>query len=133
MEWQDEGLRGTRPSAPQDQRTASTYIFGVICPATDATAGLVLPWCNIETMGLHLVEISARVTPGRHCALLVDQAGWHISKRLIVPPNITIVSLPAKCPEFNPVENVWQFISANWLSNGVFTSYTDIVDYCCDA
>jgi hypothetical protein len=26
--------RGTRPSAPQDQRTASTYIFGAICPQT---------------------------------------------------------------------------------------------------
>ena len=35
--------RGTRPSAPQDQRTASTYIFGAICPATGTTAGLVLP------------------------------------------------------------------------------------------
>jgi hypothetical protein len=25
--------RGTRPSAPHDQRTRSTYIFGAICPA----------------------------------------------------------------------------------------------------
>src|SRR3954451_1745563 len=25
--------RGTRPSAPKDQRTASAYIFGAICPA----------------------------------------------------------------------------------------------------
>ena len=24
--------RGTRPAAPHDQRTASTYIFGAICP-----------------------------------------------------------------------------------------------------
>ena len=24
--------RGSRPSAPSDQRTASTYIFGAICP-----------------------------------------------------------------------------------------------------
>ena len=24
--------RGSRPSAPHDQRTASTYIFGAICP-----------------------------------------------------------------------------------------------------
>ena len=24
--------RGTRPSAPHDQRTVSTYIFGAICP-----------------------------------------------------------------------------------------------------
>ena len=25
--------RGTRPAAASDQRTASTYIFGAICPA----------------------------------------------------------------------------------------------------
>ena len=91
--------RGTRPSAPQDQRTASTYIFGAICPTTGEAAGLVLPWCNTEAMGLHLTEISARITPGKHGALLVDQAGWHLSKHLVVPGNITIVKLPAKCPE----------------------------------
>jgi len=65
--------------------------------------------------------------------LLVDQAGWHISERLAVPENITIVKLPAKCPELNPVENIWQFLRNNWLSNRVFRSYHAIVDHCCDA
>ena len=96
-------------------------------------AGLVLPWCNTEAMNLYLTEIAARVTPGRHCALLVDQAGWHLSDQLAVPPNITIVPLPAKCPELNPVENVWQFMRDNWLSNRVFASYDAIVDHCCFA
>ena len=41
--------------------------------------------------------------------------------------------LPAKCPELNPQENIWQFIRDNWLSNRVFKSYDDIVDHCCDA
>ena len=81
--------------APQDQRTASTAIFGAICPQTGAAAGLVMPWCNTEAMGLHLAEIATRVTLGWHCALLVDQAGWHICERLVVPANITIVPLPA--------------------------------------
>ena len=94
--------RGTRPSAPQDQRTASTSIFGAICPQTSAAAGLVLPWCNTEAMTLHLAAISDKVAPGRHAALLVDQAGWHLSEHLVVPSNITIVPLPAKCPELNP-------------------------------
>jgi transposase len=94
---------------------------------------LILPWCNTEAMDLHLAEIAARVTPGRHCALLVDQAGWHVSQKLIVPPNITIVPLPAKCPELNPVENVWQFMRDNWLSNRVFQSYDAIVGHCCHA
>jgi len=34
-----------------------------------------------------------------------------------VPANITIILLPPKCPELNPVENVWQFMRDNWLSN----------------
>jgi hypothetical protein len=77
--------RGTRPSTPHDQRTASTYIFGAICPADGKAAGLVLPWCDTEAMNHHLAEISAQVAPGRHAVLLVDQAGWHLSERLIVP------------------------------------------------
>jgi transposase len=65
--------------------------------------------------------------------LLVEQPGWHTSTRLIVPPNITIIALPPKCPELNPVENVWQFMRDNWLSNRVFQSYDDLVDHCCAA
>jgi hypothetical protein len=33
------------------------------------------PWCQDE----------AKVAPGRHAALLLDQAGWHMSDRLAVP------------------------------------------------
>jgi hypothetical protein len=74
-------------------------------------------------MNLHLAEIAATVAPAAHAIFVVDQAGWHMSTRLIVPANITIIPLPPKCPEFNPVENVWQFLRDNWLSNHVFKSY----------
>ena len=125
--------RGTRPSAPKDQRTASAYIYGAICPAEGKGAALVLPRCNTYGMTLHLAEISAAVAPGAHAILLLDQAGWHGSGALIVPANITLLPLPAKCPELNPVENVWQFMRDNWLSNRIFKSYTDILDQCCFA
>jgi DDE superfamily endonuclease len=49
------------------------------------------------------------------------------------PPNITLIPMPAKCPELNPQENVWQFMRENWLSNRLFNSYDQIVDHCCDA
>ena len=86
-----------------------------------------------EAMNLHLAEIAATVAPAAHAILLVDQAGWHLSTRLLVPANITIILLPPKCPELNPVENVWQFMRENWLSNRVFKSYDDLVDHCCAA
>jgi hypothetical protein len=109
--------RGTRPSAPNDQRTASTYIFGAICPSDGKGAALVLPRCDTEAMNLHLAEIATEIAPGKHAVLLLDQAGWHLSNRLVVPATITLMPLPPKCPELNPVENVWQFIRENWLSN----------------
>jgi hypothetical protein len=125
--------RGSRPAAPSDQRTASTYIFGAICPARGKAAALVLPRCNTTAMNLHLVEIAQAVAPGAHAVLLVDQAGWHLSHGLVIPPNITLVPLPPKCPELNPVENIWQFMRDNWLSNRIFLSYQNILDHCCAA
>ena len=61
-------------------------------------AALILPASNTEAMNLHLLEIAKTVTPGAHAVLLVDQAGWHLSMRLVVPPNVTIIALPPKCP-----------------------------------
>ena len=82
-------------------------------------------------MAAHLIEISAAVDPGAHAVLIVDQAGWHLTPKLAIPDNITVLALPPRSPELNPVENVWQFMRDNWLSNRIFKSYEDIVALCC--
>ena len=125
--------RGTRPRAPHDQRTKWAYIFGAICPAEGKGAGLVMPRCDTEAMQAHLVEIGTMVAPDAHAVLILDQAGWHLSGSLDVPANISLLPLPPRSPELNPVENVWQFLRDNWLSNRVFKSYDDIVAHCCEA
>ncbi len=94
---------------------------------------MVLPRCNSEAMTLHLQEISRVVKPNAHAVVILDQAGWHGSKQLQVPDNITLLPLPPRSPELNPVENIWQFIRDNWLSNRVFKSYEDILSHCCYA
>jgi hypothetical protein len=102
-------------------------------PGTRQGRGARPAFCNTQTMTLHLAEISIAIAPGAHAVVLMDQAGWHTTGKLEVPGNITIVALPAKCPELNPVENIWQFMRDNWLSNRVFTSYDNIIDHCCEA
>jgi transposase len=84
-------------------------------------------------MQLHLDEISRHVAMGAHAVLLIDRAGWHTTGKLNVPENITPILLPSRSPELNPVENVWQYLRANWLSNRVFETYDDIIDAACDA
>jgi hypothetical protein len=125
--------RGTRPPAAKDQRTASAYLFGAICPAQGKGAALVLPRCTTEAMNLHLAEISLMTDADAHAVVLLDQAGWHTARALAVPNNITLMPLPAHAPKLNPVETIWQFMRDNWLSNRVFESYDDIVDHCCAA
>ena len=73
-------------------------------------------------MSLHLAEVSQAVAPGAHGVMLMDRAGWHRAKDLVVPDNLTLVLLPARAPELNPVENIWQFLRDNWLSSRVFAS-----------
>ena len=84
-------------------------------------------------MAHHLDEISATVAPGAHAVLLLYQAGWNTTKKLLVPGNITLRPPPARSPELNPVENLWPFPRENWLGNRIFQSYADIINHCCDA
>jgi hypothetical protein len=51
-----------------------------------------MPFADTEAMQAHLVEISRAVAPGAHAVLMLDQAGWHMSARLIVPDNITLLN-----------------------------------------
>ena len=130
--WQDEARvgqknkiarrwarRGTRPRAPHDQRTSSVYIFGAICPQQGKGAALVLPRCDTQAMSLHLAEVAQAVAPGAHGVMLMDRAGWRRTKDLVVPENLTLVLLPARAPELNPVENIWQTVCSllkrRWL------------------
>lgn len=84
-------------------------------------------------MQAHLAEISRSVEPGTHAILILDQAGWHMPGRLGVHDNVTLLPLPPRSRELNPLENVWQFMRQNCLSNRVFTDYDDLVAHCCEA
>ena len=84
-------------------------------------------------MQLHLDEISATVAAGAHAVLILDRAGWHTTGKLDMPDNITPIWLPSRAPELNPVENVCQYLRANWLSNRVFETFDDIIEPICHA
>src|ERR1700733_4662817 len=125
--------RGRRPRQPADQRYDNAYLFGAICPARGVGAALALPYADTDMMQLHLDEISRNVAEGAHAVLLLDRAGWHTTGKLDVPQNITPIFLPSRAPELNPVENIWQYLRHNWLSNTVFENYDAIVDAASDA
>ena len=84
-------------------------------------------------MGLHLAEIGRHVAPGAHALVVLDGAGWHGAGGLTVPDNLTLLPLPPRSPELNPVENVWQYLRQNKLSLRVWPDYDAIVATCREA
>ncbi len=84
-------------------------------------------------MQAHLWEISRNVAPGARAVLLLDRAGWHMTAKLKLPKNITLLFLRSRAPELNPVENLWQYLRQTYLSNRVFETYHDLLDAACEA
>jgi hypothetical protein len=120
--------RGSRPRQPAGQRYENAYLFGAICPARGTGAAIAVPYADTEAMQLHLDEISRHVAGGAHAVLLLNRAGWHTTTNLTVLDNITPIFLPSRAPELNPVENIWQYLRASWLSNRVFETYHEIIE-----
>ena len=92
-----------------------------------------MPYADTQALQAHLHEISQAVDPGAHGVVILDRAGWHTTARLVIPDNLTLLPLPPRSPELNPVETVWAFMRDNRPSNRLFTSYEDILDHGCEA
>lgn len=75
-------------------------------------------------MNVYLKELSEEIT--KDFVLIMDGAGWHKSKSLIVPKNIQIVLLPPYCPELNPVERLWRYIKDNMIKNRIFETLSEL-------
>ena len=126
-------VRGERPTGLCDQRFASAYLYAAVCPATGADFALVLPTVSTIAMNRFLKDFSASLEPDVQAVLVLDQAGWHSSRALDVPDNVTLVPLPPYSPQLNPVERVWLYLRDRFLSHRLLDSYEDIVNACCDA
>ena len=125
--------RGTRPRATRDTRYEWAYIFGAVCPERSTGAALVMPYADGAALNAHLREIACHVAPDAHAVLLFDGAGWHISQELQIPSNITPIKFPPYAPELNPVENGWDYLRKNKLSNRLYDDYEALVAACCQA
>ena len=67
---------------------------------------------NTACMNVFLSELSLSYS-NKNVLLVLDGAGWHRSKDLVIPGNIKFLFLPPYSPELNPVEKLWEYIKNN--------------------
>lgn len=119
---------GSRPTAVKQTRYEWVYLYAAVEAATGASVALQAPHVNTGTMNMFLEMVSAELAPLEHGILIMDQAGWHKSRELRVPDNLTILYLPPYSPELNPVERLWAYLRDHFLSNRAYDDYRHLLD-----
>jgi hypothetical protein len=104
--------KGRRPRSGGRTRSEWLDVYGFARPRTGQTFCVILPRVNAERMGEALAGFAAHADPlGRKVlVVLVDRAGWHVARRLVVPPNVVLHDRPPCTPELQPVEPLWPLV-----------------------
>ena len=72
-------------------------------------------------MNIALSEFAKALNPGnqKRILLLVDRAGFHTGKALVIPDGIEFVYLPPYTPELEPAARIWPLLRES-VANRVF-------------
>jgi hypothetical protein len=121
--------KGRRPTSNGQSKFESLYVFGFAHPATGRNRTLILPKANTEAMSQALADFARWADPGgrKVLALIVDNAGWHVAGKLVVPPNVVLVHLPPCTPELQPAEPLWPLVREG-LANKAFATLAALAD-----
>jgi len=103
------------------------FVYSAVNPDTGEDVTLFLRGVNTGAMNHFLAHMSERLGK-RKCLLVMDRAGWHCSKELVVPPNIEIVYLPPYSPELNPVERLWRWLKRHTIRNRLYLAIEEVMD-----
>jgi len=120
-----------RPTVPRQVVRQWLYVFAAVCPQLGQLTSLILPLANTEMMALFLAHVAQAFTDS-FIILLVDRAGWHRAQRLVVPENIRLLPQPARSPELNPTEHVWDELREKSLANRSFASLRPLEHTLCE-
>jgi hypothetical protein len=106
------------------------YVFAAVCAALGRMTALILPFVNTDMMNLFLDHVSQDFKDF-FVIMIVDQAGWHMTKRLKIPENIRLIAQPSHSPELNPVEHLWDELREKAMTNKGFKSLDQVEEALC--
>jgi transposase len=125
--------KGSRPTAIRQTEYQYLWVLGAVCPETGHAEGLLSPQLNTTIVNEFLTQFARTIPADEHAVMLWDGAGFHASRQLRVPDNVTVVTLPAYSPELNPIENLWHYLKSHYWSNQAYDDYDALEQAAVDA
>jgi transposase len=107
---------------------AYVWVIGAACPQTGQAEAILAPYLDTAIINQFLDQFSRALPPDVQAVLVWDGAGYHRSNQLVVPDNVTLLSLPPYSPELNPIENLWHYLKSHHWSNRAYPDYDALFD-----
>ena len=120
-------LRGVRPVQAVRPRYQNFYLYSAVNPMTGEELSIWLQWVGTDMMNIYLAYLRQAIKAEK-ILLVLDCAGWHRSKDLVIPTGIELIYLPPYSPELNPVERLWMWLRRHVCRNRIFDALDEIED-----
>lgn len=119
--------KSERPIMLQRRKYQWLYSYVFVNPITGENETFLLPTVNTAWMSEALKKYASIVDPNNEYIIFIilDGAGWHVSKELIIPPNVFLIYLPPYTPELSPAEPMVKKIKSP-LANKLFDTLDDL-------
>ena len=85
------------------------YLYGAVEPLTGESFFLEFSYLDTVCFQTFLKEFSKTYSSSLNI-LQVDNASFHLTKKLMIPDNVILLLQPAYSPDVNPIERVWQSV-----------------------
>ncbi len=128
---------GQRPVAVSHHKYKWLYLYAFVRPATGDVEWWVANSVNVALFQAVLDAFARAAGAGADKAVVVvlDNAGWHVSKKLVMPEGLHPCFLPPYSPELQPAERLWPLTDEAVANKPIETldDLTDILDRRCSA
>ena len=93
--------------ASSRRRYEWAYLFSFVRPSSGETVNFIGSTVLFAIMSAVLRDFAeaAGLGPKRRAVVVLDGAGWHTARDLVVPEGVHIVKLPAYSPSYSPLND----------------------------
>ena len=118
---------GRRPVAKGQHRYEWLYLDASVHPSTGEVVWFVCTTVDTDLLSAVLAAFAETVSAGRDklVVLVLDNAGWHVSDRLVVPDGVVLEFLPPYTPELQPAERL-RPLTNEAIANKSFATLEDL-------
>lgn len=125
--------KGQRPLAAVERHYEWLYVYSFVRPRTGHSWWCLFPTVSTEAMSVALATFARDegIDADHRVVLVVDQAGWHSSAKVVLPEGVHVVFLPAASPELQPAERLWVLVDEP-VANRAFANLDALEDVLVD-